>query len=73
MYQNHYGYLDCRQGVVGRYRQGPHHPVNTGDRQAVTETKGVPDGQKLRETSKTRDPGHGNCGHHLNYHPLSGV
>ena len=46
LYRNHYGNLDCRQGVVGRYRQGPYCPVNTGDR------------QKLRETSKTRDPGH---------------
>ena len=54
MYRNHYGNLDCRQGVVGQYRQEPYCPVNTGDRQAETE----PDGQKLRETSKTRDPGH---------------
>ena len=54
MYRNHYGNLDCSQAVVGQYRQGPYCPVNTGDRQAETE----PDGQKLRETSKTRDPGH---------------
>ena len=58
MYRNQYGNLECRQGVVGRYRQGPYCPVNTGDRQAVTEPKGVSDGQKLRERSKTRDPGH---------------
>ena len=40
MLRNHYGNLDCRQGVVGRYRQGPYCPVNTGDRQAMTEPKG---------------------------------
>ena len=58
MYRNHNGNPDGRQGVVGRYRQVPYCPVNTGDRQAVAEPKGVSYGQKLRETIKTRDPGH---------------
>ena len=65
MYRNHYGNLDCRQGVVGRYRQGPYCPVNTGDRQAEIEPKGVSDGQKLKETSRRGIQATGNCGYHL--------